>query len=150
MAFNFSLISANSSSLERPSRINGASISEVFTPKECSSNSARPVLRPTVCISLMLSSSVSTNRPILSDSSKEIPGVVFTVIVKDPSLKGGRKFRPKVKNITIADINRSPVAANTFFWFSNAQCRLFSYQYFKVKTMRGSFSSLSPFVFPNK
>ena len=39
----------------------------------------------------------SALRPILSDSSREMPGSVLTFMVNEPSLNGGRKLRPKLK-----------------------------------------------------
>ena len=33
-----------------------------------------------------------------SDSSSEMPGKVVTLMVNEPSLKGGKKFRPKVQS----------------------------------------------------
>lgn len=77
-------ISASTSSFDRLPSSNGASISEVFTPKACSSSSARPVLRATVWISGTESSSSSVRRPMASDSSSEMPGSVLTLMVNDP------------------------------------------------------------------
>ena len=103
-------------SLERSSRLTslrlrlvrtyGASISDTLTPNECSSSSARPVLRATVRISGVSIIIRSASLPILSLSSSEIPGRVDTFIVKDPSLKGGKKPRPSVKNKAIAPTKR--------------------------------------------
>ncbi len=87
---------------ERPwSRVYGASISLTFTPRECSSSSARPVLRATVRISGMDSIIFSASRPSWSLFSSDMPGRVLTLIVSEPSLNGGRKLRPRVKNSPI-------------------------------------------------
>ena len=92
---NFLRTSFITSSRLRSCNSKGASISETFTPKACSSNSARPVFRATVFISGTCNSNASARRPIWSDSSKEIPGSELTLIVKEPSLNGGKKLRPK-------------------------------------------------------
>ena len=84
-------------SLLRSERVNGASISEVFTPRACSSSSARPVLRATLFISGTVSSISSANFPVLSLSSNDSPGNALMFIVKEPSLNVGRKLRPIVK-----------------------------------------------------
>ena len=101
--------------MERLSRMNGASISDTFTPKACSSSSARPVLRPTVCISGTESRIFSAMRPILSDSARDIPGIVLTLIVKEPSLNGGKKLLPNVKNMITAATRTPPVIPSTHF-----------------------------------
>ena len=106
---SFSRMSCSTSSFERLSNMNGASISETFTPKACSSSSARPVLRPTVLISGISKSSFSTCFPILSDSSSEMPGRVLTLMVNDPSLNGGRKLRPRNENTTTLSTSAAPV-----------------------------------------
>ena len=122
--FILSRISASTSSFERLSKTNGASTSETFTPNACSSNSARPVLRPTVWISGIVSNASSTIRPTLSDSSNEIPGNVLTLTVNDPSLKGGKKLRPSVENITIAPTIATPVIDNTTFLLRSVNARI--------------------------
>ena len=119
ITFIFSRISVRTSSFERLSSINGASISEVFTPKACSSSSARPVFRPTVCTSGTERSISSAIRPILSDSSREIPGKVLMLTVNEPSLKGGRKLRPKEAIITNETIKMTPIAPKTTFLWHN-------------------------------
>ena len=115
MVESFSRTSASSSAWERSFSSNGASISDTFTPSACSSSSARPVLRATVCISGMESRSSSAWRPILSDSSSEIPGRELTFIVNDPSLNAGRKLCPRVKNSPRATQNSANVAPTTLF-----------------------------------
>ena len=91
----------------------GASISETFTPRACSSSSARPVLRATVLISGTSSNKASASRPNRSDSSREIPGKELTLIVNEPSLNGGKKLRPKLKKATKATTNRQTIDPNT-------------------------------------
>ena len=112
---SFSRTSATSSLRERSFSSNGASISDTFTPKACSSSSARPVLRATVCISGMESSSSSARCPILSLSSSEMPGRDDMLIVNEPSLNGGRNERPNVKKQASATANRPMVPPNTLF-----------------------------------
>ena len=89
-------------------RNNGASISETLTPNACSSNSARPVFRATVCISGIVINNSSARCPILLLSSSEIPGRELILIVNDPSLNEGRKLRPSVKNTPRAT-TKSPI-----------------------------------------
>ena len=112
MVPSFSRTSATSSLRERSFSSNGASISEVFTPKACSSSSARPVFRATVCISGILSRSISARCPILSLSSREIPGSEEMLMVNEPSLNGGRKERPNVKKHPKAMMNSAMVLPN--------------------------------------
>ena len=109
---SFSRTSAMSSLRERSFSSNGASISEVFTPRACSSSSARPVLRATVCISGIVNSNISARCPILLLSSREIPGSEDILMVNEPSLKGGKKERPNVKKHPKATINRAMVLPN--------------------------------------
>ena len=104
---------------------NGHSNSELFTPKACSSSSARPVLRPTVLISGMLSRSFSAVRPIRSDSSRDIPGTVLTEIVNEPSLNAGKKLPPRVKNMTTAATKRAPTPQRIVFLWPRDQLRAF-------------------------
>ena len=111
---SFLRTSASTSACVRSFSSNGASISDTFTPKACSSSSARPVLRATVFISGTVSSSFSARRPMLSDSSSEMPGRVLTLIVNDPSLKGGKKLRPKVKNNPRERAKRMKVTPKTY------------------------------------
>ena len=113
--FIFSRISTKTSSLDRLSSSKGASISDTFTPKACSSNSARPVFRATVFISGIESKISSAIRPILSDSSIEIPGIVLMLIVNEPSLNGGKKLLPNVKNMITAATRTPPVIPSTHF-----------------------------------
>ena len=103
------LTSSSTSSFERSPSTNGASISDTFTPRACSSSSARPVFLPTVFISGIVSSSFSTRCPMRSDSSSDTPGSVLTFIVNEPSLNGGRKLRPSDRNSTI--VTRTTAAA---------------------------------------
>ena len=105
---NFSRTSATSSLRERSFNSNGASISETLTPNACSSNSARPVFRATVCISGIVINNSSARCPILLLSSSEIPGRELILIVNDPSLNEGRKLRPSVKNTPRAT-TKSPI-----------------------------------------
>ena len=111
-------ISAITSSFERSERTKGASISELFTPRACSSSSARPVFLATVFISGIWRRIFSTLPPILSDSSRDIPGIVLTFIVNDPSLNGGKKLLPRLKKTTKARTSNAPVMEiTTLFLF---------------------------------
>ena len=47
------------------------------------------------------------------DSSSEMPGRVLTLMVNEPSLKGGKKLRPKVANKPTATTSATPVVPNT-------------------------------------
>ena len=132
--------SAKNSSRERSSSSKGASISETFTPRACSSNSARPVLRATVCISGISRRIFSAIRPMLSDSSREIPGMVLMLIVSDPSLNGGRKLRPSPVMMIIVKINRAALVPITTFLWRRAHSNAFLYHTFKVRDTKGSFS----------
>ena len=105
----------------RSSSSNGASISDTFTPRACSSSSARPVLRATVLISGMESNSSSACRPILSDSSKEIPGRELIFMVNEPSLNGGKKLRPNVRKLPKAATKSVSVVPSTIFLCDKAQ-----------------------------
>ena len=105
--------SARNSSRERLSSTNGASSSDAFTPRACSSSSARPVLRATVCISGISRRISSTIRPMRSDSSSDTPGIVATLMVSEPSLKGGRKLLPKVLKTMAAPTKRVTTPAST-------------------------------------
>ena len=102
-------------SLFLSSNTKGASISETFTPKACSSSSARPVFRTVVCTSGMVKIISSAIRPILSDSSNEVPGVVATLMVNEPSLNGGRNDRPKVVNRAMDATKTTAQAMSTVF-----------------------------------
>lgn len=105
--------SAMNSARERSSSTNGASISEAFTPRACSSSSARPVLRATVWISGTVSRISSTVRPIRSLSGKEIPGWVAMLMVSEPSLNPGRKLRPIPRKSTTPATNNTHTEAST-------------------------------------
>lgn len=130
----FSRISARTSSFERLPSIKGASISDVFTPKACSSNSARPVLRPTVCISGTERRIFSAIRPILSDSSSDTPGKVLMLTVNEPSLKGGRKLRPKEESIITARTKTTLIPPNTIFLCKSVHSKALSYPFFNFRT----------------
>ena len=123
MVESFCRTSLSSSRCERLSSSNGASISETLTPRACSSSSARPVLRATVRISGIESSSSSACRPMRSDSSSEMPGRVLTLIVNDPSLNEGRKLRPSVKKVPSAARKSTAVAESTLRLWLSAQSR---------------------------
>ena len=110
---SFSRISRTISPRVRSLSVYGASISETLTPNECSSNSARPVLRAVVRTSGTDSINFSASAPILSLSSSDIPGRVEILMVIEPSLKDGRKLRPRVKNNAIAATNRTPTPVST-------------------------------------
>ena len=112
---SFSRISATSWRLLLFFSTKGHSNSEQLTPKACSSSSARPVFRPTVRISGMLIRICSAWRPSRLDSSREMPGTELMAMVKEPSLKAGRKLRPSERNIMTAAISRIPTAARTLF-----------------------------------
>ena len=120
MACSFSLMSATTSSFERPSRAKGASISEVLTPRACSSSSARPVLRPTTSISGMVISALSAMVPMRSDSSIDTPGRVLTLMVNEPSLKDGKKLLPMPAKITMARTRAAAVPKMTGRWWASA------------------------------
>ena len=122
--------SAMSSLRDRSFNSNGASISETFTPRACSSSSARPVLRATVCISGIESNNSSARCPILSLSSNEMPGREEMLMVNDPSLKGGKKERPNVKKQINATINRPIVLPNTLFLCSSTKVSAIEYHSF--------------------
>ena len=79
---------------------NSTSISELLTGSTCSSNSARPVLLLTNSTSGTFSINFSAMVPILLLSSKDVPAGVDRLIVKEPSLNGGKNSVPK--NGTIA------------------------------------------------
>ena len=110
---SFFLTSLSISSCERSFSSNGASISDTFTPSACSSSSARPVFLATVCISGIDSRIFSARRPILSDSSSDIPGKELMFIVSEPSLNFGRKLWPRVKNNPRAATKSIAVEATT-------------------------------------
>ena len=150
MVPNFSSTSAISSVRERSFSSNGASISDTFTPKACSSSSARPVLRATVCISGMDSRSSSARCPILSLSSSEIPGNELMLIVNDPSLNGGRNERPKVKKNPRAMMNSPMVLPKVTRLWDNTQVSAFLYPPFIQRATRASFGSLSPLSLPSR
>ena len=107
--FNLFLTSSINSDLLRSCSSNGASISDVLTPKACSSSSALPVFRATFLISGTESRSFSASRPIRSLSSRDSPGSVLTLMVSEPSLNEGRKLRPRVKKSAMAIIRQPPV-----------------------------------------
>ena len=113
MASSLWRTSANTSSLLRSVRVNGASISVSLTPKACSSSSARPVFLPTVFISGIDSNCFSTLLPMRSDSARDMPGNVLTLMVNEPSLNGGRKLRPNEANTTNATTNNAAAEPNT-------------------------------------
>ena len=123
---SFSRTSATSSLRERSPSSNGASISDTFTPNACSSSSARPVLRATVCISGMVNSNSSARCPILLLSSSEIPGRELILIVNEPSLKEGRKLRPSVKNTPSATMKRAIVPPSVTRLCASTQDSAFS------------------------
>ena len=141
MVDNFSRTSFITASRLRSFKTNGASISDTFTPKACSSSSARPVLRATVWISGTCISNSSARRPISSDSSREMPGRELTLIVNEPSLNGGRKLRPSVKNIPNATRNRPIVHPNTIFLCANAPFKALPYNSFNLRATHASFST---------
>ena len=118
--------SSNSSLCERSLSSKGASSSDTFTPKACSSSSARPVFRATVCISGMESRISSACRPILSDSSSEMPGKELTFIVNEPSLNAGKKLCPNVKKHPNATRKRASVLPTTVRLCANAHSNPFS------------------------
>ena len=77
----------------RPHGLRSTSISEECTPSACSSSSARPVRRPTALTSGTSRMSRSAIRPTRFDSASEMPGLNSMLMVKVPSLNGGRKAR---------------------------------------------------------
>ncbi len=107
--------SASTSLRERSFSLYGASSSEPFTPCECSSNSARPVLRATVSTSGVESMMRSASAPMASLCSSDMPGSADMFIVNEPSLKPGKKLRPKVKNNTPDIMNSIPVPHSSPF-----------------------------------
>ncbi|CDE04372.1 unknown [Bacteroides uniformis CAG:3] len=153
MVPSFSRTSATSSLRERSFNSNGASISETFTPRACSSSSARPVLRATVCISGMESSSSSARCPILSLSSREMPGSEEILMVNEPSLKGGRNERPRVKKQPSATTNSPIVPPSTPFLCPNTKVSAEPYHCFILRATAESLFSLFCFFvfsFPNR
>ena len=142
---NFSRTSATNSLRERSFNSNGASISETFTPSACSSSSARPVLRATVCISGMLSSNSSARCPILSLSSNEMPGKEDMLIVNEPSLKGGRNERPNVKKHTRATTNKPIVLPSTIFLCPSTNANAAPYHCFILRATNESLLSFCSF-----
>ena len=80
-----------------------------------------PFLRATVCISGMESSSSSARCPILSLSSREIPGSEEILMVNEPSLKGGRNERPRVKKQPSATTNSPIIPPSTPFLCPNTK-----------------------------
>ena len=134
-------MSAITSSLERSASTKGASISDALTPSACSSNSARPVLRATVCISGIESSISSALRPIASDSSSDTPGNVLTLMVKEPSLNAGKKLCPKLQNTTMAATKSEKVVPSTPFLWRNAHSSARLYPLRSQTTRRGSRSA---------
>ena len=108
---SFCRTSATNSSRLRSDSSNGASSSEVLTPRACSSSSARPVLRATVFISGIVMSRRSARLPMESDSASEMPGTLLTLMVNDPSLNDGRKLLPKKNVVPTATQNSTMVPA---------------------------------------
>jgi len=121
---SFLRTSAISSLRDLSFRIKGASISDTLTPNACSSSSALPVLRATVCISGIESKACSACNPKRLLSSSEIPGSELTLIVNEPSLKEGRKLLPRFRNVTSAAINKTAVPASTMRLLANAHIKL--------------------------
>ena len=113
--------SLSTSSWLRLSSWNGASISLTFTPKACSSSSARPVFLATVFISGTCSRSLSALAPMESLSSSEIPGSEEMLMVKEPSLNLGRKLLPSVRNTARAMTNRAAAEIITGRVWSSTQ-----------------------------
>jgi hypothetical protein len=80
--------------------------------------------------------------PILSDSSSDVPGAVFTLKVKVPSLKFGKKLLPKIgiKPIDMATnkkaIERTILGCLRTFWSMGL------YEDLRIRTM-----GVSPFCF---
>ena len=150
MAESFVLISARTSDLDLLSSSKGASISETLTPRACSSSSARPVLRATVLISGTDRRMFSAILPTLSDSSSETPGKVLTLMVKEPSLKAGRKLLPRVQNTAIAAASRTATPPKTVLRWDNVHVNAFSYHFLSHLTIAGSWPRLSPFPLPRR
>ena len=69
----------------------------------------------------MESNSSSACRPILSDSSKEMPGRELIFMVNEPSLNGGKKLRPNVRKLPKAATKSVSVVPNTIFLCAKAQ-----------------------------
>lgn len=86
-----------------------------------SSSSARPVLRAVVFISGIDNMIFSASRPILSLSSRDMPGNVATLIVNDPSLNDGRNPLPSVKKHAIAPATVMPVIISIFLRLPSAE-----------------------------
>ena len=143
-------MSARSSSFERSLSSYGASISEVFTPRACSSSSARPVFLPTTFISGTESNSSSALRPILSDSSREMPGKVLTFMVKEPSLNGGRKLLPRLANTAMAATRATHVEATTAILLSMTLSKAVVYHAFSLRATIGSCPCPLTFPFPRR
>ena len=77
---------------------------------------------------------------MLSDSSREIPGMVLMLIVSDPSLNGGRKLRPNPVMMMIEKISKAALVPITIFLWRRAHSKAFLYPTFKVRDTNGSFS----------
>ncbi|MBA7580000.1 hypothetical protein ES708_21886 [subsurface metagenome] len=141
MEFSFSRMSRRNSSLERSFNSKGTSISETFTSKVCSANSARPVLREVVITSGIVSKTFSASFPILSDSSKETPGMVAIFIVREPSLNGGKKLRPKLRIRTKEKVKRTNAMPKTIFPDFITRVKLFSYTTFRFRSTQLPFTN---------
>ena len=87
-------------------------------------------------------------RPTLSDSSRETPGRVLTLMVNEPSLNAGRKLLPRVQNAAMASTSRTPTPPRTDFLWDRAHFRAISYLDLNHLTISGSLPFLSPAPLP--
>ena len=123
-----------------PMAINlGQPISLECTPSACSSNSARPVRRPTEITSGTPRINCSATSPRRFDSTKEMPGLKVVLIVKVPSLNGGRNARGStvVAKAAIATASVAPPINSQ--WWPNAQLSARVFRRFRRRT-----NALSP------
>lgn len=138
MPLNRCRTSANTSARLRSFNTNGTSISEVSVPRACSSNSARPLLRDTTTTSGTFINSASASSAIRTLSSSEVPGIAEIEIAIDPSLNGGRKFRPKVAKIPPAPTNSTTATTTTAQRCRSAPPNSPTYPAFIRRTIHGS------------
>ena len=96
----------------------------------------------------MVRSNSSARWPILSLSSNEMPGRDDMLIVKEPSLNGGRKERPSVKKQASAITNRPIVPPNTLFLCPNTKVSAAPYHSFILRaTGESPVERFSSFIF---
>ena len=125
-------------SLSRFDRLRSISISVECTPSACSSNSARPVRRPTCTTSGTWAISFSANVPILLASASDVPGLKRSDKTSDPSLNAGKNARGK-NGMHAAEISTATAAIEiSIFARGNDQLRIFSSHRLRYRTSRPS------------